>query len=93
VVCLDCNRSHRYCPSGFGSSDSATPKLIRCSRQSALMEPVVCRTINAAGYEHVLNWHKTESSLSGTILSGRSKMKLYRPKSSISSLIGINARN
>jgi hypothetical protein len=77
VIGFDCNQAHRYCHFGFGSSDSATAKLIRCSRQSASMVPVVCRT---AGYEHVLNWHKTESSLSSTILTGP-KTRLYRPKS------------
>jgi hypothetical protein len=44
------------------------------------MEPVVLRTINAAGFGHVLNWHITESSRSGTILTGRSKRQLYGPK-------------
>jgi hypothetical protein len=43
------------------------------------MEPIVLRTINAAGFGHVLNWHKTESSLSGTMLRGRSNKPLYGP--------------
>ena len=34
-------------------------------------------TINAAGFGHVLNWHITESFLSGTMLKGRSNKPLY----------------
>jgi hypothetical protein len=52
-------------------------RLMRCCRQSAFMESVVLRTMNAAGFEHVLNWHKTESSLSGTMLRGRPEKQLY----------------
>jgi len=37
----------------------------------------VLHTINAAGFGHVLNWHKTESALSGTMLRGRSNKPLY----------------
>jgi len=37
---------------------------------------VLC-TINTAGFRHVLNWHITESFLSGTMLKGRSNKPLY----------------